>query len=80
MDKNYGRGGCRMSDLRTGKWVCEEKGIPTDKLITACNTGRITAYSPESGQKILASSQCRKKFFFQDSLYFSLIAKNILDM
>lgn len=61
-----------MSDLCTGKWVCEEKGIPTDKLITACNTGRITAYSPESGQKILASSQCRKKFFFGDKLYFSL--------
>lgn len=64
-----------MSDLRTGKWVCEKKGIPTDKLIAVCNSGRITAYSPESGQKILASSQCRKKFLFQDELYFSLISK-----
>ncbi|MBD5646515.1 MAG: hypothetical protein HDQ89_02465 [Desulfovibrio sp.] len=61
-----------MSVLRTGKWVCEEKGIPTDKLIAACNSGKLTAYSPESGQKILASSQCRKKFFFVDKLYFSL--------
>lgn len=65
-----------MSDLCTGKWVCEEKGIPTDKLIAACNSGKITAYLSESGQKILASSQCRKKFFFKDRLYFSLMPTN----
>lgn len=64
-----------MSGRRTGKWVCREKGIPTNKLIAACNSGRITAYSAENGQKILASSQCRKKFFFSDRLAFSLLSK-----
>lgn len=64
-----------MSDLRTGKWICEQKGIPTQKLITACNSGKIAAYSPNNGQEILASSQCRKKFLFHDKLYFSLITK-----
>lgn len=68
-----------MSDLRSGKWVCEEKGIPTDKLISACNSCKITAYSPDDGRKILASSQCRKKFLFHDKLYFSFLTKKYPD-
>jgi len=50
--------------LRSGESICSEMGLTLQDLAYACESGKLTAHSPQDGRNILPSNCCITEFKF----------------